>query len=124
MRNWEYGINNYYKTATVYLETAPWHIFAIRRLSEFLCDIFPPIPMPNIKIRLKDKDSIELNESEYTTIKEWHGDFQQLFHIYIHMPIFNFCNDRIETKDIEIDYYKLKKLFYAEDKEFWDERYE
>lgn len=121
MRNWTYGINNYHKTASIYLEIASWHIFVIRRVSEFMCDIFPAIQLPDIKFRLRDRDNIEANEGEWTTFKEWHGDMQQLFHIYIHMPIFEFCDDRIETKYIEIDYDKCKELFYKEkDKAFWD----
>jgi len=36
MRNWHYAINNYYKTANISLETAPWHIFAIEIIAEFM----------------------------------------------------------------------------------------
>jgi len=121
MKSWAYGINNYYKTASISLETAPWHIFAIENIAEFICDIIPPIPLPNIKFRLRDKDSIEFNQSEWTTVREWYGDLSQLFHSVIHMPIFNFCWDRIESKYIEVDYDKLKEMFYKKDKEFFDD---
>ena len=121
MRNWTYGINSYYRTAHISLETAPLIIFAIERVSEFMCDIIPPIPLPDIKFRLKDKDSIKFNQSEWTTVREWYGDLSQLFHSVIHMPIFNFCWDRIESKYIEVDYDKLKEMFYEEDKEFFDD---
>jgi len=121
MKNWSYGINNYYKTTNISLETAPWHIFAIERIAEFICDIIPPIPLPNIKFRLKDKERIEDNEGEWTTVREWYGDLRQLFHSVIHMPIFNFCWDRIETKYIEMDYKKVKEMFYEENREFFDE---
>ena len=121
MRNWHYSINGYYKTAHISLETAPWHIFAIGRISEFICDIIPPIPLPNIRFRLRDKFSIEGNEYEWTTAREWWGDLNDLFHDMIHDPIFKFCCDRIDVKDIDIDYEKLKEMFYKEDKDFWDE---
>jgi len=121
MKNWTYGINNYYKTASISLETASWIIFAIENIAEFICDIIPPIPLPNIKFRLKDKDSIEFNQSEWTTVKEWYGDLSQLFHGVIHIPIFNFYYDRIKIKHIEMDYDELKEMFYEEDKEFWDD---
>ena len=121
MRNWHYAINNYYKTANISLETAPWHIFAIEIIAEFICDIMPPIPLPNIKFRLRDKHSIEFNQSEWTTFREWYGDLKSLFCGVIHMPIFGFCWDRIETKHIEMNYDKVKEIFYKEDKEFFDE---
>ena len=121
MKSWSYGINNYYKTASISLETASWHIFAIERITEFICDIIPPIPLPNIKFRLRDKDSIEFNQSEWTTFREWYGDLKQLFHGVIHILISDFCWDRIEMKCIEIDYDKLKEMFYEENKEFFDD---
>ena len=122
MRNWIYGINSYHRTAHISLETAPWIIFAIEKVSEFICDIIPPIPLPNIKFRLRDKFSIECNDDqEWTTVKEWYGDLSQLFHSVIHVPIFDFCHDRTETKHIEFDYDKLKEIFYKEDREFFDE---
>ena len=70
MRSWTYGINNYYKTASIFLETAPWYIFVIEKVAEFICNIIPSILLPNIKFRLKDKDSIEFNQSEWATVSE------------------------------------------------------
>ena len=121
MKSWSYGINNYYKTASISLETAPWHIFAIETITEIICDVIPPIPLPNIKFRLKDEESIWHNGSEWTTINEWYGDLCQLFHGVIHIPISDFCWDRIEIKRIEMDYDELKKMFYAENKKFFDD---
>lgn len=121
MKSWSYGINNFHKTASISLETAPWHIFAIERIAEFICDNVPPIPLPNIKFRLKDKDSIKWNQSEWTTVREWYGDLRSLFCSKIHIPILTFCLDRIETKRIEIDHDKLKEMFYKEDKKFFDD---
>jgi len=81
----------------------------------------PSIPLPNVKIRLKNREDIEFNEdSEWTTWREWYGDLSQLFHCSVHMPIFDFCQSRIRCKFIEIDYDKSKEMFYEEDKEFWD----
>jgi len=62
MKSWSYGINSLYKTASIYLETAPWYIFAIRALSDFLCDSVPPITLPNFKLRLKNEDAMDCNE--------------------------------------------------------------
>ena len=121
MKSWHYAINNYYKTANISLETAPWHIFAIERIAEIICDSMPSIPLPNIRFRLKDKDSIKFNQSEWTTVREWYGDLSQLFHSVIHIPISDFCWDRIKTRRIEMDYEKVKEIFYAENKEFFDD---
>lgn len=120
MRRWGYGINNYHKTASIYLETAPWPIFAIEWLADFICDLIPLIPLPDIKFRLKDKHSIVFNGGEWVTAKEWWGDTHHLFHDLIHNPIFSFCYKRTETKDISIDYEVARDFFYKEDKELFD----
>ena len=125
MKNWYYAINGYYRTAHISIETAPWHIFAIKKVSEFICDIIPPMPLPNIRFRLRDEFSIECNNGQkWVTVKEWYGSLDHLFHAMIHIPIFFFCHNRIETKYIEIDYEKLKELFYEEDTEIYCNRLE
>ena len=121
MKTWSYGINTIYKKANIYLEEASWWVFALDRTIEFLCDLIPPLSLPKIKIRLKDREDIEFNgRSEWTTWREWHGDLNQLFHCFVHMPIFDFCQKRIRCKFIEIHYDKAKNIFYEEDKKFWD----
>lgn len=35
MKTWSYGINSYYKTATIWLEEGPWWIFLLDRIVEF-----------------------------------------------------------------------------------------
>lgn len=121
MKSWGYGINSIYKKANIYLEKASWWVFLIDRIAEFLCDLIPPIPLPKIKMKLKDREDIELNgESDCTTLRDWYGDLSQVFHCFVHMPIFDFCQKRIRYKYIEIDYSKAKEMFYEEDKEFWD----
>jgi len=120
MRNWSYGINSLYRTASIWLEEGPWWVFLLDRIVEFLCEIAPPIRFPSIKLRLKNKEDIEFYGSEHTTWRDWYGDFNQFFHLAIHEPVFRFCQKRINTKCIEIDYNKAKELFYLEDKGFWD----
>ncbi|MEA3414828.1 MAG: hypothetical protein U9R02_01510 [Thermodesulfobacteriota bacterium] len=122
MKSWNYGINSLYKTASIDLRTGHWWLFALERVAEFCCDIAPPIPLPNAKKRLRDQEDIELNDgNSWTTWKEWYGDLSQLFHCFVHVPIFDFCQKRIKCKFIELDYDKVKEMFYQEDKKFWDE---
>jgi len=124
MKTWSYGINSIYKKASIYLEEASWWVFALDRIIEFLCDFIPPVPFPKIKMRLKDREDIEFNgDSEWTTWREWYGDLSQLFHCFVHMPIFDFCQKRIKCKSVEINYDNAKKIFYEEDKEFWDNEF-
>ena len=121
MKSWSYGINSIYKRASIYLEEAPWWIFAVDRFAEFLCDLVPPIPLPKIKVRLKDRQDIEFNgENEWTTLRDWYGDLNQVFHCFVHLPVFDFCQKRTNCKPMEIDYNKARETFYKEDKEFWD----
>ncbi|MFH1293076.1 MAG: hypothetical protein ABIJ44_02985 [Pseudomonadota bacterium] len=122
MNTWSYGINSLYKTASIDLRIGPWWVFALERTVELCCDMIPSIPLPDTKKRLKDQENIELNGcNSWTTWKEWYGDLSQLFHCFVHVPIFDFCQKRIKCKFIELDYDKVKEMFYQEDKRFWDE---
>ena len=122
MKTWSYGINSLYKTASIDLRTGPWWVFALERTAELCCDMIPSIPLPDAKKRLRDQEDIKLNGGNtWTTRKEWYGDLSQLFHCVVHVPIFDFCQKRIKCKFIELDYDKVKKMFYQEDKRFWDE---
>lgn len=116
MKSWSYGINSIYRRASIHLEEAPWWVFAVDRSVEFLCDLVPPIPLPRIKIRLKDREDIAFNEGdEWTTLKDWYGDLSQVFHCFVHLRVFYFCQKRIRCKSMEIDYNKAKEMFYEED---------
>ena len=85
----------------------------------------PSIPLPDAKMRLRDQGDIELNSGHpWTTWKEWYGDLSQLFHCFVHMPVFDFCQRRIKSRIVELDYDKAKEMFYEEDKKFWDEAQE
>lgn len=94
----------------------------MERTAELCCDMVPSIPLPSAKKRLKDQEDIGLNGGNpWTTWKEWYGDFSQLFHCVVHVPIFNFCERRIQSRIVELGYDKAKEMFYEEDKRFWDE---
>jgi hypothetical protein len=122
MKTWSYGINSLYKTASIDLQTGPWWVFALGRTAELCCDLAPSIPLPGAKKRLKDQEDIELNGGNpWTTWKEWYGDLSQLFHCFVHIPIFNFCERRIQSRNVELGYDKVKEMFYEEDKSFWEE---
>ena len=113
MRRIEYGINSYYKKVSLDVDFAPFWVFILERLTEDICGyLVPPIPLPRIKIT---------REGEKTTLKEYYGDFQQLFHCYIHHPVFQFCQKRIDARYIDLDYEAARKAFYDKDKKNWDE---
>jgi hypothetical protein len=100
-------------------------VFSLERAIEWCCDLAPAIPLPSVKLRLRDPEDIEMNDGlQWTTWKEWYGDLSQLFHCFVHMPVFNFCQDRIQSKMVELGYDKVKEMFYEEDKKFWDEEQE
>ncbi len=121
MKSWSYGVNSIYKKANIYLEEAPWWIFWIDRIAEFLCDFVPPISLPRMKVRLRSREDIEFNGGdEWTTLGDWYGDLRQVFHCFVHMSIFDFCQKRIRSKSMEIEYNRARRMFYEEDKKFWD----
>jgi len=121
MKTWTYGINSLYRTASIDLQAGPWWA-ALDRAVEWCCDCAPAIPLPNVKLRRRDPEDIEMNDGhQWTTWKEWYGDLSQLFHCFVHMPVFNYCQRRIRSRIVELDYDRAKEMFYEEDKKFWDE---
>lgn len=121
MKSWSYGVNSLNKTANIYLEEAPFYIFFLDWLTESLCELVPAIPLPRIKIRLKNPDDIEDNDGKrWTTLDEWYGDWSQAFHLFVHMPVFDFCNARTNGRAISVGYKRLRKIFREKDKKYWD----
>jgi len=41
--------------------------------------------------------------------------------VNVFMKIDYFCANKIKSRFIDVDYDKLREIFYEEDKEFWDE---
>ncbi|MBA7632578.1 hypothetical protein ES703_40126 [subsurface metagenome] len=121
MKSWSYGVNSLYKTANIFLDEAPFYIFFLDWLVESLCELIPAIPLPRIKIRLRNPGEIEDNDGkEWTTLDEWYGDLSQAFHLFVHMPVFDFCGARTDSRAISVGYKKLRKIFRERDKEYWD----
>jgi len=102
MRRFAIGTNHYYFTATIYLEEAKWYIFTLEKIMDFICHYMPRIPLPKIKI---------IREKENYTLRSYYGTIADLFHVYIHMPIFNWCCNKTEAVPINFPYNKLKELF-------------
>ena len=87
-------------------------------------DHVPPIPLPKTKMKLKDREDIEFNGgSDWTTLRDWYGDLSQVFHCFVHMPVFDSCQKRIRCKSIEIDYSRPKKCFMKRTGNFGIRRY-
>lgn len=125
MTTWTYGINSLYKTACIDLQEGPWWAFELERVIEWCCDCMPAVSLPKVKLRLKEPADIEMNDDKtWTTLNDWYGDLSQLFHCFVHMPVFNYCQRRIRSRIVEMDYDKAKEMFYEEDKAFWDEEQE
>lgn len=120
MRRWTYAINSIYKISHIHCEEAPWWVFAIDSLVCKICDLIPPIPLPNIKKHLSDKDDIEFAGGEWTTWREWYGDISQLFCGCIHIPITNWCWGRANSTILKVNYNDLKDAFRERDIDFWE----
>ena len=121
MKHWSYSINSYYKTANICLHEAPFYIFLLDWLATCACGLVPPISFSKLPFKLSLEEAKDNDGERWTTWKDWYGDLSQFIHCRFHLPIFDFCQARMNEKWIEIGYKKLKKMFYEEDKEFWDD---
>ena len=123
MRKWGYGVNSYHKTASILVEEAPFSVFLLEWIFDKWCGLIPCIPFPRILIKLRSKESIGWNNGNcWTTMKDWYGDLNSLFHLFVHDRVFEFCESRKNSKVIGVDYNNLKDVIYEWDKKFWDEQ--
>ena len=102
MKRWGIGINNYYFTSAIYLEEAPWYVFALESAVTNICHYFPRIPFPKIKIII---------DGEETNLKDYYGSTRDLFHIYICIPVTNWCFRKIKSTNFDFPYLTLKENF-------------
>lgn len=122
MRRFGYGINSFHKKASIWVDYAPFWVFWLDDIFNFLCDRIPALPLPPIPLRLFNEGSIEFNDGrKWVTLREWCGDLRGLFHLYVHTPILNYCFGRTDGRVIQVNYNKARKVFYDKDKEFWDD---
>jgi len=92
----------------------------LERLIEFICGIIPSLPFPAVRMRLKDPDDIGFIGSEWTTWKEWYGDLNQYFHVQVHNPVFYYCQRKMASRSIDINYDQARGIFYRFDKKYFD----
>ena len=122
MRRWSYGINSYYRKASIYVEEGCCVFFILRWIVEKICDLIPSIPLPKISMKLWDKDDIEFNDNcKWTNLKEWYGNLAGFFCIVVHCPIDRFCCKHIKFTSVRVDYNELKEAVYYKDKKFWND---
>ena len=107
MKNWTIGVNQFYFDSAIYLEEAPWYIFLLRNLIPFICNLIPRIPLPKIKIKIKEDGS----EPEETNLQEYYGTTWDLFHNFICVPLTGWCFDNIIYKSFSFPYDMLKKEY-------------
>jgi hypothetical protein len=126
MKIWNYAVNSYYKTASIYVDIIPRHLVYFERVVEYFCciRILHWIKFPNWNFICVDDDGHwhwKADETTYT-LKEWWGDLGSWFHCTIHTPIFQYVYDykRYKTFSYPADYDKLKADFKDIDKEYWD----
>lgn len=102
LRKWSIAHNNMFFTATLILEEAPWYVYMIDSIFNFLCHYFPNIPLPKIKIKV---------DGEKYTMREYYGTTGDLFHLYIHDPIIHWFYKRIKETHVHLPYQYLQTNF-------------
>ena len=111
MVKFSYAINSYLKTASIIVEYANPLVLALNKVITFICGyLIPAIPLPSIKIE---------RDCEKTTLREYYGDLQQVFHIFVHCPVFEWCCRKTDTRFIEISYNEARGAFRDKDLKFW-----
>lgn len=127
MRRWYVGFNDYWFTVSIYLEETPMGLCFLDWLVSWICYFIPAIKLPKIKFRLKNKEEWDWIDSGdgWTDLREWYGDTDQLWHVFVCMPINDLTWRRTETKIIDLPFNFAREKFpndYIEsDYDDWDE---
>jgi len=113
MKNWSFGANSLpqWRLGSISLEEAPWYVFAAEATACFVCEHIPAIPLPPLPI---------VRDGEKTTLAEWYGDTRDLFHFFVHDPVFQWANRNTKTIDVSLGYYKIREIFGEEHKEYFE----
>ena len=105
---WFIGENSYYRQVTIYLEEAPFYIFWLERVANYICDCMNyfdfKIPFTD-KIKIKDEDGVSW------TIYDYYGGSASMYHSFIHHPIIDYCFPRISYYTINMDWDEAKRRF-------------
>lgn len=120
MKTWIYTANSYYKTASYILEEGPWWSFTLETAIQNTCSALSVFPIPfGSKIRI-ERDFLDGAYETYT-LKEYYGSIGDLFHIFVCMPVTEFCWKKRQETRIETDYEQLKKERQWESQELFEE---
>ena len=121
MTSWDFGGNclPQYRSGSIYLIDQPLWLALIGWFSDEIlsriCDLLMYIPLPNYG-RIID-------EGEFYTIKEYYGTVGDLFHVFVHDPVFQWHWNHKKKKEIivEVGYDRLKELFSNYDNKYFEE---
>ena len=119
MKTYYIGTNNYWHTASISFDEVPTILYYLENIVSWICSIFPEIPLPKIKFKLKYNDDWcwSPNEDGWTTLRDWFGDTQALFHIYVCTPVHNLAEKYTKTIMINLPYNFVKEKFPIDFKE-------
>jgi hypothetical protein len=106
MRRWTVGFNDYWYTASIWLEETPWYLVLAEWAVSWVCFALHYIPVP----------------------KKWREDYGSLgglFHVYVCASVTQFVWDRTKTTTVRLPFFMLRKMFPKEaeliDEDFWED---
>lgn len=126
MKTYSIGTNDYWFTASLCLDEVPIGLYFLEWIVSWMCYFTPSIPLPGIKFRLKNKYSWDYttNNDGWTTLRDWFGDTQQLFHCHVCVPVHNFVWKHTKTIRLNLPYEFAREKFpddCMESESDWDE---
>jgi len=105
MRQWFIGTNDYWFTATIYLEETPWYLVIFNDLVMQICGFLGRLSIPLPK-----------------KWREYYGDLGDVFHLFVCDPVSQYVWKKTEVKRISLPYFFLKERFPEEfEHSDWDE---
>jgi len=122
-KRWYIGFNDYWYTASIYLEEVSIGFAFLESLSFWICHFIPPIKLPKIKFKLKNKDDWDWTENKngWTDLQEWYVDIGQLWHLFVCVPISHLRYKYTKTKIIDLPFNFALEKFPDEYVDYYDD---
>lgn len=113
MRRWFIGFNNYWFTSSVFLEEIPMGLCFLEWLVAWVCYFIPPIKLPKIRFRLRNKEDWDFigSENGWTDLRAWYGDLSQLWHAFVCIPVTDLVWKYTKMKTINLPFNFTREKF-------------
>lgn len=118
MKTWSFGINSRpeFRAGLINLVEMPWYLHLVEWFADNSCGWVPPIPFPDVWRKQRGPE-----DPEFSTLKSWYGDLEQVWCCNVSMPLFTWVWEHPKRKEYSFDpgYDRVKEMLGQDYEEFF-----